>query len=212
MSAPRSVTLWLDQLRAGDENAARLLWERYFDRLMQLARERMGRVPRGVADEEDVALSVMDYLCRGAKEGRFDRIANRDELWRLLFTITAHKVVEKARFASRQKRGGGQVRDEATLGRDSNARIDDIARDELTPELLAEMDDEHRRLMKVLGERKLQEAASLRLEGWTNEEIANQLGITRRSVERKLQRVRLIWSVEIAKVDQHNTAQAWPRE
>jgi DNA-directed RNA polymerase specialized sigma24 family protein len=41
----------------------------------------------------------------------------------------------------------------------------------------------------------------MRLEGWTNEEIANKLGITRRSVERKLQRIRLIWSVELARVD-----------
>jgi DNA-directed RNA polymerase specialized sigma24 family protein len=55
--------------------------------------------------------------------------------------------------------------------------------------------------MEVLDEPSLQKAASLRLQSWTNEEIADRLGITRRSVERKLNRVRLIWSAELAIVD-----------
>lgn len=210
MSEPRSVTQWLNQLRRGDEDAARQLWERYFRRLVQLARARMGPVSRHVADEEDVALSVMDYLCRGVQQGRFDQIADRDELWRLLFTMTAHKVVEKTRLAARQKRGGGQILDEGALRRDGDGKIDAIASDEPTPELLVEMDDEYRRLMELLGESSLQQAASLRLQSWTNEEIAGRLGITRRSVERKLNRVRLIWSAELAKVDDPAT-QKGPR-
>jgi DNA-directed RNA polymerase specialized sigma24 family protein len=161
----------------------------------------MGPVPRQVADEEDVALSVMDYLCRGAQQGRFDQISDRDELWRLLFTITAHKIVEKTRHAARQKRGGGQIRNEASLCQDGDGKIDAIASDEPTPELLVEMDDEYRHLMEMLDEPSLQKAASLRLQSWTNEEIADRLGITRRSVERKLNRVRLIWSAELAIVD-----------
>ena len=160
----------------------------------------MGPVPRHIADEEDIALSVMDCLCRGAEQGRFDQIADRDELWRLMFTITTHKVIEKARFATRQKRGGGQVRDEAWIRRDRDAKIDDIASDEPTPELLAEMDDEHQRLMEVLAESSLQTTATLRLMGWTNEEIASELEISRRSVERKVERIRLIWSAELTKV------------
>lgn len=201
MSDPRSVTQWLELLRTGDENAARRLWDRYFRRLVQLARNRMGPLPRRVADEEDVALSVMDYLCRGAKHGRFDQVTGRDDLWRLLCTITAHKVVEKARHAGRQRRGPGRTRHDHGLGRDTEGGMDGIAGDEPTPDMLAAMDDEHRRLMVVLAEPSLQETASLRLEGWTSKEIADKLGITRRSVERKLQRIRLIWSVELTKID-----------
>ena len=73
------------------------------------------------------------------------------------------------------------------------------------------LDDEHRRLMEVLAEPSLQETASLRLEGWTNEEIAGKLGITRRTVERKLQRIRLIWSVELAKIDDRHMVPGAPR-
>ena len=34
------------------------------------------------ADEEDVALSAFDSLCRGAVEGRFPRLDDRNDLWR----------------------------------------------------------------------------------------------------------------------------------
>ena len=56
MSSERSVTLWIERLKAGDAGAARRLWERYFDRLLATSRHKLpGRVRR-VADEEDVAL------------------------------------------------------------------------------------------------------------------------------------------------------------
>ena len=35
-----SVTRWIGGLRAGDGEAAQALWERYFDRLVRLARKR----------------------------------------------------------------------------------------------------------------------------------------------------------------------------
>ena len=71
MPSKESVTQWLDQLREGDSAAARMLWERYFLRLVGLARRKLQGTPRRVADEEDVALSAFDSLCRGAEQGRF---------------------------------------------------------------------------------------------------------------------------------------------
>src|SRR4051794_14182513 len=88
-----SVTLWVDGLKGGAANAAaQPLWERYFDRLVHLARAGLRRNARGPADEEDVALSAFDSFCRGAAEGRFPRLEGRDDLWRLLVTITARKA------------------------------------------------------------------------------------------------------------------------
>ena len=34
-----------------------------------------------LADEEDVALSAFDSFCRGAEQGRFPRLDDRDDLW-----------------------------------------------------------------------------------------------------------------------------------
>jgi DNA-directed RNA polymerase specialized sigma24 family protein len=46
-----SVTHWLGALKAGDAAAAQHLWERYFDRLVRLARAKLRAMPRSAADE-----------------------------------------------------------------------------------------------------------------------------------------------------------------
>src|SRR6516162_145511 len=106
MSSPGSVTAWIAQLRAGDAAAAQPLWEGYYRRLVGLARQRLLGRPRAAADEEDVALSAFDSFCRGAEQGRFPRLADRDNLWQLLVTITARKALQLIRHERRRKRGG----------------------------------------------------------------------------------------------------------
>ncbi|MBI1915085.1 MAG: hypothetical protein HYS12_10160 [Planctomycetes bacterium] len=80
MSSAGDVTRWLQQLKAGDHDAVQPLWERYFRRLVGLARDRLRKLPRRTADEEDVALSAFDSFCRRAEEGRFPRLDDRDGL------------------------------------------------------------------------------------------------------------------------------------
>src|SRR5262245_43166917 len=107
MAPEGSVTHWLGQLQAGDPAAAQPLWQRYFRRLVGLARQRLRHAPRRAADEEDVALSAFDSFCRGAEQGKFPRLHDRDNLWRLLVALTARKAVDLIRHEDRQKRGGG---------------------------------------------------------------------------------------------------------
>src|SRR4051812_207164 len=89
-----SVTRWIGDLKAGDAAAAQPLWERYFHRLVFLARARLraSRRPSVVEDEEDAALSAFQSFCDGAARGRFPRLTDRDDLWRLLVVITARKA------------------------------------------------------------------------------------------------------------------------
>src|SRR5262245_37729931 len=51
---PASVSDWLEPLKKGDAEAAMALWERYCERLVRLAREKLRRrnASRRVADEE----------------------------------------------------------------------------------------------------------------------------------------------------------------
>ena len=56
MTPEGSVTRWIEQLKTGDPLAAQKLWERYFQRLVGLARKKLLDAPRQAADEEDVAL------------------------------------------------------------------------------------------------------------------------------------------------------------
>ena len=61
-SASQSVTLWLEQLQAGESAAAQQLWQRYLERLLRLASRKLGDLPRRVADEEDVVLSASAWV------------------------------------------------------------------------------------------------------------------------------------------------------
>src|SRR5262245_43436394 len=139
MSAAGSVTLWISQLQAGDPVAAQALWERYFGRLVGLARQKLKGTRRAAADEEDVAIHAFDSFCRGAEEGRFPQLHDRDDVWHLLVAITVHKTANLLRYQSRQKRGGRAVLDEAALtergrGDADAAGLDQILCREPTPE------------------------------------------------------------------------------
>src|SRR4051812_46122655 len=108
MSGDHSVTHWLGRLQTGDEQAVRQLWDRYFPRLVALARHKLRAAPRRAADEEDVALSAFDSFCRHAEAGRFPDLFDRDGLWHLLVVLTARKAAHLARDQARKKRGGGR--------------------------------------------------------------------------------------------------------
>jgi DNA-directed RNA polymerase specialized sigma24 family protein len=201
VSSEGSVTRWLGRLQAGDHAAAQRLWERYFRRLVGLARRKLRDAPRRVADEEDVALSAFDSFCRGAEQGRFPQLRDRDDLWRLLFALTARKAFDQVRDQRRHKRGGGRVRGEsALLGPEDSAGeeagLEQVLGREPTPEFAAQVAEECQRLLDLLGDAELRAVALAKMEGDTTEQIAARLGRSPRSVERKLQLIRSLWAKE----------------
>jgi DNA-directed RNA polymerase specialized sigma24 family protein len=201
MSSDGSVSHWLGRLQAGDHAAAQQLWQRYFRRLVGLARRKLRDAPRRVADEEDVALSAFDSFCRGAEQGRFPQLGDRDDLWRLLFTLTARKAFDLVRDQRRQKRGGGAVRgDSALLGPEGSsedeAGLQQVLGREPTPEFAAQVAEECQRLLDRLSDDELRAVALAKMEGDTTAQIAAKLGRSPRSVERKLQLIRSLWEKE----------------
>jgi DNA-directed RNA polymerase specialized sigma24 family protein len=203
MADKQSVTGWLAGLKASDEEAAQALWRRYFDKLVALARRRLVESPRRVADEQDVALSVFKSLCQGAEHGQFDRLQDREELWRLLVTITVRKADQQIRWHLRQKRGGGNVRgDSVFLKQEPEATsegFDLVPGPEPTPEFLAQLNEEHTRLLNLLPDDTLRRIATWKMEGRSTVEMSAELGVTTRSIERKLQRIRAAWKSELAR-------------
>ncbi len=103
MKDEHSVTHWIHEIKMGDSAAANALWEHYFEKLVGLARRKLGGRPRRMADEEDVALSAFDSFCRAAEKGRFPNLADRDGLWRLLIQMTARKAVDLIRHNCRSE-------------------------------------------------------------------------------------------------------------
>jgi len=199
MDPTGSVTYWIERLKAGEPEAAQPLWEGYFDRLVRLARARLQAAPRRAADEEDAALSAFDSFCRGAAEGRFPRLHDRDDLWQLLVLLTARKASNMVRDERRQRRGGGKVWNASALPRDGSFRgpaLADLAGREADPEVAAQVAETCRCLLDRLGDATLQAIAVWKMEGHTNEEIAAKLGRSVGTVERKLHLIRAIWETE----------------
>src|SRR5262249_12299079 len=115
MSPAGSVSRLLEGFKAGDDAAVRSLWDRYCGRLVRLARGKLRKTGRRVADEEDVALSAFHSLCLGARRGRFPALADRDGLWGLLVFITAQKAADWVAHERRKKRGAGKVRGDSAF-------------------------------------------------------------------------------------------------
>jgi DNA-directed RNA polymerase specialized sigma24 family protein len=186
MVAAGSVSHWLDRLQAGDHAAAQPLWEVYFQRLVALARARLQGAPRQAADEEDVALSAFDSFCRGAAAGRFPQLADRADLWRLLVTITGHKAVDRLRHEHRLKRHRPA----------EEVRLEEVVGPEPTPAFAAQVAEECRWLLGLLGDAELEAVALWKMEGYSTSEIAARLGYVPRTVERKLHLIRQVWEKE----------------
>ena len=194
MDTEGSVTRWLGQLRAGDDAAAQALWERYFHRLVGLARVKLQGHPRRASDEEDAALSAFDSFCRRAARGQFPDLKDRDGLWALLVVLTARKAADLVKGVYRDKRGGGQVRGDSALraadGDSGAGGFDDLEGDGPTPEEAAILAEEVERLLGRLRDPRLRQAALLKLEGHTNAEIAARQECSEVTVERRFALIR----------------------
>jgi DNA-directed RNA polymerase specialized sigma24 family protein len=192
--AEDEITPWLRRLSAGDPRAAEVIWREYFARLVRFARRKLEGSPRRAGDEEDVALSAMKSFCLGMAEQRFEKVEDRHDLWRLLLTITARKACAQRRRDRAAKRGGGATRGESALARRADAEeeggIGEVLGSTPTPELAVMVADTCRAFLDRLEDDSLRDVARLALEGCSVPEIAERLGCVRRTVERKLQRIR----------------------
>jgi DNA-directed RNA polymerase specialized sigma24 family protein len=198
MSSSSSVTAWIGQVKAGDRNAAQKLWERYFKRLVGLARVKLPSNRRKFDEHEDVAISAIKSFLIRAENGGFPNLHSRDNLWALLATITVRKAGKVARrkvimevgesaLAAKNDESQGQNVWELVLGR------------EPTPQFVAEMAEQCDRLLTLLKKKdlNLDRVAQWMLEGYSKAEIGDKLGCVVGTVNRKLQVIRKIWAKEI---------------
>jgi len=191
------VTQWMQQLQGGSHEAAKKIWEHYCRKLYSFARKRLPPQMRRSYDEEDVALSAFHSMCEGIQEGRFPELSDRDNLWRLMLTITVRKIAIRHRYDHRDKRNTSKLMTESGMFTTANRPVggmDALPAAEPTPAFAAEMAETCNSLFQSLSDDNLRQVAQLKMEGYTNGEIAEQLAVTRRTIERKLERIRRQWS------------------
>jgi len=178
-----NVTIWLNRLRTDDRSeAVTRLWAVYFHRMVRLAHQRLGQRTRAV-EGEDVAVAAFDSFVRATTAGRFPRLHDRDDLWRILFTLTVRKAADAIEAEQRLKRGGGL----APIG-----DVNHLPSDEPDPAEAAAIAESVERLLAMLSV-ELRTIAAAKLEGYTNAEIGEQIGRTEVTVERKLRLIRELW-------------------
>lgn len=191
-----SVSEWIERLRGGDPHAATPLWNRFHTGLLQIARRRLGRTPQRVADEEDlVALTFESFFAR-IERGQFPDVRCRADLWALLVTITHRKAVNCVRQHFAIKRGGGRVYNESTCALPVHSGDDGLLAsvDSGTPapERLVSLRELFTRL-----DGDMQRIVALKLDGCTNEQVAQRMNRSLATIERRLRLLRDEWTQEL---------------
>ncbi|MEM8912212.1 MAG: ECF-type sigma factor [Planctomycetota bacterium] len=191
----------LGRVREGDEDATTILWENYFQPLVRLAGTRMPANLRRTGDEEDIALSAFHSFIAGVRRDQFPDLSGPDNLWGLLITLTSRKVNAHLRRSTRQKRGGGNVRGESVFidasgdgvgkGLEQFDSADDVG---MRPDLRLELAEACESLLEDLGDEQLRQIAVMRMDGYLVDDIAEQLCVSKRAVERRLALIRKTWS------------------
>ncbi len=196
------ITELLAALRDGRSEAADRLWSVYYHLMCELADRRLGRLPGQLADQEDVALSAFKSFCVGVREGRFPTLKDREGVWPLLIALTVRKAVDAIRYESRQKRGGsGEGGASGFAALDRTVDVLDLMTEGPRPEVIIELRDSLKLLLHNLREMedaRLGTIVQLKLEGYSNREIADQLGCVVRTVERKIRLIEDCW-LKVAK-------------
>lgn len=180
-----SITLLYRKWRAGHTEAFGDLYARFWPRLLALANSTLAGRVQSVCDAEDALQSALFSFWEQVEQGRYQENLNRDDLWNILGLITVRKALRNQERERAYRRGGGQIGASAPQ------------HDPPAAGSAAEFDFWCSEYLEML-EPELRSFALLKLIGNKNREIAQELGCTERTVERKLHVIRAIWEEERA--------------
>jgi RNA polymerase sigma-70 factor (ECF subfamily) len=176
------------RLRAGDPQAAAMVFNRYTFRLVALARSRLDGRIRSKVDAEDVVQSVYRSFFTRHAAGEF-AINDAESLWGMLALITARKASNRVRsFRSARRDTGREVPLLDRVGARPSTGWE-LPDREPSPEEAAMLVEAVETLMRRLDERD-QTVFQLAWDGQTTAAISRQLGRSERTIRRALERVK----------------------
>ena len=185
MSTP-SLTHWINELQAGSDQAARILWQHLHKGLLELAQKQLAETTPTGFDEEDVVLSAFNALCDAIRQGRYD-IGDRNELWRMATVIVVNRAYNRLRDEKRLRRGGGRKRKPSSV-------LESLVCPKPDATTVLMMQEECQHMLAKLKTPDLEMVALLKVEGHTDEQVAEKLGCSRRTVQRRLSIIRKLWA------------------
>lgn len=188
MSDENSFHELLARLDQGQSDAQTEVFQRFAERLVNLARARLDDRIRMTTDPEDIMQSVWRSFFTRQQAGKLE-LQDWGGLWAVLVVMTVRKCGRRLVAAQRAKRDvTREVNPQTAATDDSFFRWEPVDRVP-TPDEAATLTEMVEQVMTGLDERE-QNIFSLRLQGFTVPEISDQVGLTERSVHRKLAAIR----------------------
>jgi RNA polymerase sigma factor (sigma-70 family) len=179
MSEPQSDKSLLRGVNAGTPSGAEKLDHEYRQKLYALADRGMDNRLRRREDPEDIVQSVLRTVFRRTAQGEY-HFMHSSELWRLLETVTRHKLIKHAEYQKAKKRTPKAEEyegDDALLNREPTPDEQAVTKD-LIDNLLKRLDPSYAQIALLL------------LAGHSERAIAELLNCTRSAVTTKIGRLR----------------------
>lgn len=181
-SLPPSDQLLVERIRSGDDDAAAMLYARYADRVMWFVQARASDQLKQQVEPEDIVQSIFASVFRGMESRGYDA-PQGGTLWHLIAVIAIHKVRKNATRRTAAMRDVRRTQSLDALDAEQGSEV----------EATQEMELAVREAIESLSPQE-QSVVSLRLQSYTVDEIAEQMGCSLRTVERRLQQARLALS------------------
>ena len=177
----------MTRLRTGENEAARVVFERFAGRLIALTRGRLNRLLARKVEPEDVVQSAFKSFFARQRDGRL-RVGDNDGLWNLLALITLRKCADRAEYFLAARRDAARERGGWDDGDGTNALVLALDRQPRPDEAMILTETVENLFKEVsVHERPILELSLL---GHTAPEISVRLGRAERSVRRLRQHIR----------------------
>lgn len=171
----------LDQFLAGKGEAAAALFDRYFERLLALARTRIGSKLRRRIDPEDVVQSAYRSFFVHAQDREY-RLDRSGDLWRLLACMTLNKLYGQIERQTATKRSVHREVDEEVVLAELASREPTVA------DVVAVAEQLNLILLDLSSDERF--ALTATLAGQQPDEIARAIGKSPRTVRRLVAQAR----------------------
>jgi DNA-directed RNA polymerase specialized sigma24 family protein len=195
-SGQGSVTGWIASMREGDQDALEAFSKRYFSKIRDLAKSRLSK-----PDSEEVANDVLVALTQSIAEGKYPDLCDRSSLWFLILKITQCRIIANSRRGHAKKRIPAEsievkpalepIKMESLT--DYEVELDQVIASKSSEVAWIEISDCWEELLKCLPDDDCRKIAQLKLQSYTNREIAIKLEYTPSKVDRKVRIIQEEW-------------------
>ena len=187
LSSPELLGLW----KQGDEQAARILSDRYSLRMVAFIAGRLNRRFRDTVDPEEIVQSALGSFFYAAQRSKL-QVSQNVSFWNLLAAFAKRKMMRRIERLSTEKRGGDFQRTDLP-----NDLIADT--ESTTEDLLDAIRGEIREQYGAVAFGELNVVVDRLVAGQTHHDIAVVLGISERTVRRRITQIRELLSTKNAK-------------